>query len=65
MILINNDVIIKCKINNNLGTALKKILDKLNLSQQDFLEQQIEQFVLNNLILILEDDKNKKWKNNI
>lgn len=60
MILINNDVIIKCKINNNLGTALKKILDKLNLSQQDFLEQQIEQFVLNNLILILEDDKNKK-----
>ena len=65
MILINNDVIIKCKINNNLGTALKKILDKLNLSQQDFLEQQIEQFVLNNLILIIEDGKDKEWKNNI
>ena len=60
MILINNDVIIKCKINNNLGTALKKILDKLNLSQQDFLEQQIEQFVLNNLILIIEDGKDKE-----
>jgi hypothetical protein len=60
VILINNDVIIKCKINNNLGTALKKILDKLNLSQQDFLEQQIEQFVLNNLILIIEDGKDKE-----
>lgn len=60
MIFINNDIIIKCKINNNLGTALKKILDKLNLSQQDFLEKQIEQFVLNNLILIIEDDKDKK-----
>mgnify|MGYP005771804853 CR=1 FL=1 len=53
-------MIIKCKINNNLGTALKTILDKLNLTQQEFLEKQIEQFVLNNLTLILEVDGNKK-----
>ena len=61
----NNDTIIKCKISNSLGTALKQILDKLGTSQQEFLEKQIEKFVLDNLLTILKKDStNEKWKNN-
>lgn len=59
MIILNNDfTIVKCKINNNIGVALKIILEKLNMSQQDFLSNQVEKFVLENINLAIKDFKN-------
>lgn len=58
---INNEFIyIKARIDNKLNEALKKILDKCKLTQQDFLEQRIKEFVLENLNIILDNDKDKK-----
>ena len=58
MILNNDFTIVKCKINNNIGVALKLILEKLNLTQQDFLAGQIEKFVLEDINLAIKDSKN-------
>lgn len=58
---INNDcTYIKARIDNKLNEALKKILDKQDITQQDFLEQRIKEFVLENLNIILNNDKDKK-----
>ena len=53
----NTDIVVKCKLTNNLGTALKKILEKQELTQQDVLEKLIKNYILENLILITETDK--------
>lgn len=51
----NNEVfILKGRIDLALSEALKTILSKLNLSQQEFVEQSVNEFVLKNLSLILE-----------
>lgn len=50
-------MIVKCKISNNLGVALKKILEKKNLTQQDFLEKIVKNYILENITLITEIDK--------
>lgn len=54
---LNNDMIVKCKISNNLGTALKKILEKQELTQQDFLQKIVEKYILEHITLVLESDK--------
>lgn len=57
----NNDVIVKCKISNSLGIALKSILDKLNMTQQEFLEKQVEKFIIENIYIIMtKETKNEK-----
>lgn len=56
----NNDTTIKCRIGGNLGIALKTILEKKKLTQQEFLEKLIQQFILDNISLVLEEEK--KWK---
>lgn len=50
--------IIKGKIDTKLNNAFKKILIKINLTQQDFIENQVRDFVLKNLDILLpkEDD---------
>lgn len=53
MIITNNDVIVKCKISNSLSIALKNILDKMNLTQQEFLEKQIKKFILDNIDMVV------------
>jgi len=40
-----------------LDEAFKKILEKLNLTQQDFIETHVKNFVLDNINLILGDRK--------
>lgn len=63
----NNDTaIIKGKIDSNLNEAFKRILTKLNMTQQDFVERQVTEFVIKNMNIILnKDDKGstlEKWK---
>lgn len=55
----NNDTaIIKGKIDSNLNEAFKRILTKLNMTQQDFVERQVTEFVIKNMNIILnKDDK--------
>lgn len=56
----NNEYsIIKGKIDSKLDDAFKKILSKKNITQQDFIEKQVRDFVLKNLDILLpkEDDK--------
>lgn len=55
----NNDTaIIKGKIDSNLNEAFKRILAKLNMTQQDFVERQVTEFVIKNMNIILnKDDK--------
>lgn len=60
MIIINNEFsIIKGKIDVKLNDAFKKILSKNNITQQDFIEMQVRDYVLKNLDILLpkEDDK--------
>lgn len=60
MIIINNEFsIIKGKIDSKLNDAFKKILSKKNITQQDFIEMQVRDYVLKNLDILLpkEDDK--------
>lgn len=60
MIIINNEFsIIKGKIDSKLNDAFKKILSKNNITQQDFIEMQVRDYVLKNLDILLpkEDDK--------
>lgn len=56
----NNEYsIIKGKIDSKLDNAFKKILNKKNITQQDFIEKQVRDFVLRNLDILLpkEDDR--------
>lgn len=55
----NNEIVIKGKIDSSLNDALKKVLDKLNMSQQDFIDNAVKEFVLKNLNLLF-DEGNKK-----
>ena len=52
----NNDYVVKGKINNSLNEAFKKVLTKFNMSQQDFIEKSVTDFVIKNVSVILEKD---------
>ena len=56
----NNDVIIKGKIDETLDNAFKKILKNMNMTQQDFIEQVVKEFVLKNLNLVMNKGKQDK-----
>lgn len=59
VIIINNEsYIIKCKIDNNLNTALRKILEKNKITLQDLLEQKIKEYVIENVNVLI--DKGSK-----
>lgn len=53
MIIINNDNIIKGKVDATLNEALRKILKALNMTQQDFMDKAVKDFVINNLSVIM------------
>lgn len=53
MIIINNDNIIKGKVDATLNEALRKILKALNMTQQDFMDRAVKDFVINNLNVIM------------
>ncbi len=57
----NNEYsIIKGKIDSKLNDAFKKILNEKNITQQDFIERQVRDFVLNNLNILLSKDADKQ-----
>lgn len=48
----NEFVIIKGRIDNKLDEVFKSILNKLNMTQQDFLDKKIKEFIIENIYLI-------------
>lgn len=52
-LIINNDNIIKGKVDATLNEALRKILKALNMTQQDFMDKAVKDFVINNLSVIM------------
>lgn len=55
--LLNNDIYIKGKIDNKLGEVFKMVLNKLGITQQEFIEQQIKSFIINNINLVVGENK--------
>ena len=56
--MLNTDAIIKGKLDSKLNEAFKNILSKLNITQQEFIEVKVKEFVLENLNLLI--PKNEK-----
>lgn len=54
----------RCRVNKNTNELLKVILDRLKISQQDFLETQIKEYVFNNSDILVGAIKEEK-KNNV
>lgn len=52
---------IRCRLSNNTNELLKIILDKLGITQQDFMESLVKDFVFANSKIIV--DRVKKEKN--
>ena len=61
VININNSEVsfIKARIDSNLNIVLKKILDKLNMTQQEFIDKIIKEFVIENVHLIVSENDKK------
>lgn len=61
VININNSEVsfIKARIDFNLNIVLKKILDKLNMTQQEFIDKKIKEFVIENVHLIVSENDKK------
>lgn len=57
----NDYVMIRCRLSNNTNELLKIILDKLGITQQDFMESLVKDFVFANSKIIV--DRVKKEKN--
>lgn len=50
-------VIIKGKINSNLDEVLKRILKKLNMNKQEFIEKSVLEFVSKNIFIVMNKDE--------
>lgn len=50
---INNDCVIKGKIDTTLGEVLKEILSKKKMTQQELIDLLVKDFVLQNLSLVI------------
>ncbi len=60
VIYINNDSIIKGRVDITLAEVLKQILNKKNMTQQDLIDMFVKDFVLQNLNLIINNEKGSK-----
>lgn len=62
--MISIDNIIKGKIDNTIFEALKQILNYKKITQQEFIENAVKDFILKNLDLIIkkENKENKGLK---
>jgi len=56
----NESGIIKARIDSKLYDVLKIILNKLNITQQDFIETRIKEFVIDNINLVVDIKSDKK-----
>ena len=60
----NNDIFIKARIDSKLSEVLKIILNKMNMTQQEFFDKKIKEFIIENINLVVSVDDNKsdkKW----
>ena len=55
----NSDTIVKGRIDGTLNEAFKKIITDLGLTQQEFIEESVKKFVLENINLLMVSDKDK------
>lgn len=54
----NNDYeIIKGRIDSKLNNAFKKVLSKLNMTQQEFVETKVKEFILEHIDALSSSDK--------
>lgn len=60
VICINNDSIIKGRVDITLAEVLRQILNKKNMTQQDLIDIFVRDFVLQNLNLIINNEKGSK-----
>ncbi len=61
VIIINNEsCILKGRIDFTLFEVLKQILNKKKMTQQDLIESFVKEFVLQNLNLIISENKGSK-----
>ncbi len=57
----NNDFgTIKGRIDNKLYEVFKMILNKLNMTQQDFIDSKVKEFVIDNISLVTDLKSDKK-----
>lgn len=56
----NESCILKGRIDSTLFEVLKKILTKKDITQQDFIEETVKDYVLKNLNVIISNDKGSK-----
>lgn len=57
----NNDLgIIKGRIDNKLYEVLKTILNQLNMTQQDFIESKVKDFIIENINLVIDYKSDSK-----
>lgn len=52
----NENCFVKGKVDSTLAEALKRILAKKKMSQQDFVEMIVKDYVLQNLNIIIENE---------
>ena len=60
MFLNNDSGTIKGRIDNKLYEVFKMILSKLNMTQQDFIDSKVKEFVIDNINLIIDTKSDKK-----
>jgi len=58
---LNNETgIIKGRVDAKIYNAFKSILNKLNLTQQDYIDKVVRDFVLENINLVMDTKSDKK-----
>ena len=55
----NDSSFIKGKLENNLNEAFRKVIAKLGITQQEFIENAVKKIVLDNIDLLMNDKGSK------
>ena len=59
--IINNDVgIIKGKVDSSLYSVFKNLLGKLNMTQQDFIDQKVKEFIIEHINVVVDKKSDSK-----
>lgn len=52
----NNDGVIKGKLDSNLYEAFRKVIAKTGITQQEFIEESVKRYIIDNLSIIMEKE---------
>ncbi len=52
----NNDGLIKGKLDSNLYEAFKKVISKTGITYQEFIEVSVKKYIIDNLNILLEKE---------